>query len=188
MNAIRCSAGLAGILVAGLATAGGRISIVSEDSASRAWTHAPGVAMVVPGYPEAAPDRTRDVCVNIGFLIDAKGTTSNFTEMKSWSSATGDETPAPELVRPYVQIAAFAISQWRFVPAAGEKPQQIFTSATIAFDGSKSLGEQAIRARCHISNLPAFVAKEASREKRRGGLNEQRESARRQNERMAQGQ
>lgn len=152
------------ILLAGSLAASDRIEIVSETEVGQYWTHAPGVPKVVAGYPSAASDRSQDVCVNIGYLIAPDGQTAEFFEMDSWSSASRGGRPKQKQVEAFVQIAAAAVSRWRFAPV-GERPQPVFTSTTFAFDGSKTLSVDAIRQRCAIPNLQAFVDKARMRDR-----------------------
>jgi hypothetical protein len=74
---------------------------------------------------------------------------------------------AEAALEPYVQSAAATVSLWKFAPVG--KARQIYTSSSFAFAGSKALGEEEIRARCRIEDLPAFVAaaQRASRERAR---------------------
>ena len=178
MNVIRPLAGVAGILVAGLALAGGRVAIVSEGGFADRWAPAPDQPRVVAGYPSTAADKTRDVCVNIGYMIGPDGSTSQFTEMKSWTSGQPqDAMPDEKQMEPYVQIAAAVVSRWKYVPVG--KPKPVFTSATFAFDGSKSLSEEGIRSRCFIGDLQDYVAQMQSKDQERGNLDKMREQRRR---------
>ena len=161
MNSLRSCAACVAVLATGLlanAPAGAnRIDIVSEAQAATRWQPDPNARRFVAGYPDAAADKARDVCVNLGFLIKADGSTSDFTELKSWGSGAGDGALSQKEAEPYVQVSAAVVSRWRFVPTG--KPRPIYTSATFAFDGSKALGEAAIRDRCRIDDLPGFVAR-----------------------------
>ena len=180
MNALRFSAGATAVLATGLAFAG-RIDIVSEAQAPKWWQPDPAARQYVAGYPEAAADKARDVCVSVGYLIRTDGSTSDFIELKSWSSATPDGTPRQQDTAPYVQVAAAVVSRWRFVPTG--KRHSIYTSATFAFDGADALDADAIRNRCSIADLPDFVAKAKSRTDSRGDLTRARsERARQENE------
>jgi hypothetical protein len=143
-----------------------RITIVSEADAARIWAPATGVARVVAGYPDAAGDKSQDVCVNIGFLINKDGSTSDFTELKAWSSRSPDADARPEGVQPFVQSAAAAVSLWRFEPVKG-KPRSIYTSASFGFAGSRSLPTEQVRAHCAIDDLPGFVARASDKSDRR---------------------
>ena len=145
-----------GALLAASAAVAGRITIVSENEAPKTWAPAPGTPRVVAGYPKAVADPSQDVCITIGYLIDAEGKTSNFVEMKSWTSGAGERKPEQSAIEPYVQLAAATVSLWKFAPVG--KARQIYTSSSFAFAGSKALGEEEIRTRCRIDDLPAFVA------------------------------
>jgi hypothetical protein len=147
-------AAAASALFATAALASGRVTIVSEQDASRAWTPTPEAKLVVAGYPRASNNPARDACITIGYMIDKEGKTSNFVAMNAWSSVIGEDKASPGL-EPYVQNAAATVSLWRFAPVG--KARQIYTSHSFAFAGSKTLAEEDIRARCRISDLQAFV-------------------------------
>jgi len=167
MIALRYCAAAMAVLATGLSLAD-RIDIVSEAQANKLWLPDPNARQFVAGYPESAPDKARDVCVSIGYLIGADGRTSNFTEMKSWTNATQDGALKQEEAAPYVQVAALVVSQWKFVPVG--KPHSIYTSSSFAFDGSRKLGEEGIRGQCRIDDLPAFVHRAKQRAESRGDL------------------
>jgi hypothetical protein len=143
--------------------------IVSEKEAGQRWSPAPGVSRVVAGYPTTVADRSQDVCVNIGFFINMDGSTSDFSEMKAWHGAHPDDNPKTEWVRPFAQSAAAAVSLWRFVPVS-EKSQPIYTSATFAFNGSKTLAPEQILDRCRIDDLSEHVAQARREAEARGNL------------------
>lgn len=179
-----CAAGA--LLLAFAAGASGRVAIVSEHEVAEKWKPAPDAPRVVVGYPASVADKLRDVCVNIGFMIEMDGSTSNFSQVKSWSSATPDGEPAAEQLRPFVQSAAAAVSMWKFVPAT-DKPRQVYTSAAFVFEGSQSPGPEAIRARCRIENLTAFVNQAKSRQAQRGDLERGRQERNRQENQILKG-
>ena len=173
MNALKYCIAATAVLATGFAVAD-RIDIVSESQAAKFWQPDPNATQYVAGYPETARDKSRDVCVSIGFLIKNDGTTSNYTQMSAWdNSADGSIRQAD--AQPYVQVAAAVVSRWKFVPVI--KPHSIYTSATFAFDGSKALGEEAIRGHCRIDDLPTFVAQAKNRSDDRGDLNRRRADA-----------
>ena len=167
MKTLRSTAVAASLLAAGLASAN-RIDIVSEQQAAQSWLPDPAQQKFVAGYPSTAADPTRDVCVNVGYLINADGSTSNFTEMKTWAAGAPDGVAKPAETQPYVQVAAAVVSRWHFVPVG--KPHSIYTSASFAFDGSKKLGEPAILGNCRIDDLPTFVARAKAKADSRGDL------------------
>ena len=172
MNATRLAVATAA-LFATAALASGRITIVSEQDAAQSWTATPETARYVAGIPKNAADPGQDVCVTIGYLIDNEGKTSNYVEMKSWSSKGGDQKAGNADLGPYVQVAAATVSLRRFAPVG--KPRQVYTSSSFAFAGSKTLGEEEIRARCRIDDLPAFVAAadRANKDRQRTATEEQ---------------
>lgn len=174
------------MLLAFVASASGRVAIVSEHQVGEDWTPAPDLPRVLVGYPASAADKSRDVCVSIGFMIEKDGSTSNFSHVKSWSSATPDAEPAPEQLQPFVQSAAAAVSMWKFVPAT-RKPRPVYTSAAFVFEGSQSPGPDAIRARCRIENLTAFVSQAKEREARKGDLERGRQERNRQENQILKG-
>lgn len=145
-----------------------RVTIVSESKSGDLWVQAPGTPRVVAGYPTNVADQSLDVCVSIGYRINKDGSTSSFSQLKAWSSRTPGVEPKPELVQPFVQSAAAAVSMWRLVPRSG-KAKSIYTAATFAFDGSKTVDAGKISAYCRIDDLPWFVA-EAQKDNRRGNL------------------
>jgi hypothetical protein len=156
MNRFALLAGTAAAIFAASSFAG-QVSFVSEHLAAKSWVPAPGQARVVAGYPANAVGKERDVCVNIGYLIKPDGSTANFTQLKTWSSSGGDE-PAQREVEAYVQLAAAAVTRWRFVRAQ-PKAHSIYTSATFAFEGSRLLSAEDIRARCRIADLLDYIGK-----------------------------
>lgn len=174
------------MLLAFGASASGRGSIVSENQLAETWKPDPNAPRVAVGYPTSAADKSRDVCVNIGFKIEKDGSTSNFTQVKAWSSATPNDEPPPEQLRPFVKSAAALVSMWKFVPA-GDKRRPVYTSASFVFVGSKSAGPDAIRARCHIEDLSAFVDQAKSRKAKRGDLERARQESNRQQESLLKG-
>lgn len=143
--------------VAGVVAAADRIEIVSESELGRYWQPAPGQPRIVAGYPDAAVDRSQDVCVSIGYLIGTDGRTSRFTELSSWTSAADEARLSDKKIAPFVQISAAVVSRRQYVRTGDSTPQPVFTSATFAFDGSKTQGNEAIRQHCAIPNLQAVI-------------------------------
>ena len=155
MNTIRLLAAGLALATVGIASAGPRLAIVSEGAITDRWAPAPDQPTLVAGYPAGAADKSRDVCVSIGYMIGADGSTSEFSELRSWTSADGDAVPDAAQLGPFVQNAAAVVSRWKYVPLGKAKP--VYTAASFAFDGSKTQGEAAILAHCRIPDLAAFV-------------------------------
>ena len=138
--------------------AAGRLEIVSEHRSGENWKPAANSPVVTVGYPAAAADKSADVCISIGFMIQGDGTTSDLTGLSAWSSAAPDGHPAPQVAEPYVRSAAAAVSMWKF-EAVKARPRPIYTAATFAFEGSGKLAPDAIRQRCRIDNLVSFISR-----------------------------
>lgn len=156
MNPVRRFAAAAALLIATHAGATGRVAVVSERQLEDTWILDPGSPRILAGYPDAAADRSQDACVSIGYLINAAGTTSDFSELKSWTSVAPDRMPSRQQVQAFVQISAAVVSRWRYRPSSG-KPRPTYTSAVFAFDGSGQLGRAAIGEHCRIRDLQAFM-------------------------------
>lgn len=169
MNASRFCFAAGGLLLAGLACASGRVAIVDAASLADKWTPDPTAPKVVAGYPSNALDKSHDVCVSIGYEIGQDGKTSGFSELNSWTSGSADGAATPEEITPYSQIAAAVVSRYKYVPVG--KPHVVFTSSTFVFDGSKTVGEAAIRAHCDIANLSDLVAQIKAKSQDKGNLN-----------------
>lgn len=168
-------------LLASATAMAGSVTIVSEQDVVRNWSRAPNVKMVVAGYPSPVAQPPPDVCVNLGYMIKPDGSTSDFTQMKFWSSDP-TQTASSASLEPFVQSAAAAVSMWKFVPAKG-KAKAVYTSATFAFDGSKKLGAGQIEDNCRIADLKDFVMKAKEESDKRSGVAKQRE-AQKERERM----
>ena len=155
--------------VAAGAVAAGRLEIVSEHRSGESWQPAADSPRVAVGYPAAAADKGADVCVSLGFMIQADGTTSDLTGLNVWSSAGADGHLAPQAAEPFVRSAAAAVSMWKFA-AVKARPRPIYTAATFAFEGSGKLAPDAIREHCRIDNLVSFIsrAQDKLRESGRG--------------------
>ena len=148
------------VAFAAAAAAGGRVGIVSEHELAKNWTLTPETAVFVAGYPAAAADKSAEVCVNLGFMIQPDGSTSDYTLMKAWSSTTSDKAELDKVAGPFVQNVAAVVSRWKFVPTG--KPRQMYTSATMAFRPGQVNPEE-VRAHCRIADLEQFVAEAAGR-------------------------
>ena len=144
--------------VAAGAVAAGRLEIVSEHRSADSWKPAVDSPRVAVGYPAAVADKGADVCVSLGFMIQADGTTSDLTGLNAWSSTAADGRLAPQAAEPFVRSAAAAVSMWKF-EAVKARPRPIYTAATFAFEGSGKLAPEAIREHCRIDNLVTFISR-----------------------------
>lgn len=148
------------------AQAGETMRTVDEADIHRDWTP---VSVVKPVYPPQLADRSRDVCVNLGYLIKKDGTTSDFVVVQAWASGQPGAEYAMDTLGPFAQSAAAAVSQWHFTPAPGASPNRVmFTSTVLTFPGERGTDADALRNRCQVKDLNAFVAKAQAKVGRRG--------------------
>ncbi|MEO8160109.1 MAG: hypothetical protein ABI588_01715 [Arenimonas sp.] len=153
-----------------IALAAERLRLVSESDLADKWIPAPGSERVLVDSVPVVAAGAREACVNLGYLIGPEGTTSRFTEMRSWTSASSERQPESSLIQPFVQVAAAAVSGWRFVPA-GRKASPVYTSVTFVFTDGDASSRERVLARCRIDNLQAFVDREARQEGRDSAKN-----------------
>lgn len=137
-----------------LATAGlqaqDRIRVVNEGGIRDEWTLAPGAVLPVPAYPEAYASDQGEVCVAIGYLLNADGTTSDFALLDAWS-ANEPKRDRDEYWSTFAGDASNALARWRFAPRAEVgNPRPVYTVATFLF-ASKNPAE--LRKHCAIPNL-----------------------------------
>lgn len=132
-----------------------RIRVVNEGGIRTEWMLSPGFKLAMPVYPpeyvtqQAAPQA--EACVALGYLINPDGTTSDFSLLKSWTSAEGQKSNQ-EYWAAFANASAQALSQWRFQPRPEvTAPRPVYTVATMMF-AAKSPG---LRSRCAIPDLAA---------------------------------
>lgn len=127
-----------------------KIRVVNEGGISHAWTLPPGSKLAVPAYPVEYADNQAEVCVAIGYLLNADGNTSDFALLKSWS-AREPRQKREAYWGAFARAASTALSQWRFIPKPDVAvPRQVYTVATFVF-ASPNLRETSKR--CAIPNL-----------------------------------
>ncbi|HWT14583.1 MAG TPA: hypothetical protein VN581_02275 [Patescibacteria group bacterium] len=153
------------MLASGFAVAAkteGRVDIVTEGGIGKTWGAAPGASFAAPGYPAAMKDRAVNVCVSLGYTLNAEtGAPDDLMLLQSWSRDKDDIALTEAELEPFVQSAASALAQWRFVPKEGApKHVTTFTSATMTFNGEPKTRPQSLPGQCRITDLPAFVGEE----------------------------
>ena len=112
--------------------AGEKVRIVNEGGIKDQWMLAEGTKLAAPGYPAALVERGHNVCIALGYAIKPDGTTSDFSIVKSWSSAGQDQPD--EYWDAFAQASAGAVSQWAFAPRPEvAEPQPTYTVATMQF-------------------------------------------------------
>ena len=149
MSLLICASGFAAPVFAGQA-----IDVVDEGGIKDKWMLKEGVPLAVPAYPPAFVDRKDQVCVSVGYVVKPDGTTSDFTLLKAWNSASGDDEPVEGYWMAFASAAGDALSQWQFQPRPEvKKATPVFTAGTFVFGAT---GPD-LRAHCRIANLSAHL-------------------------------
>src|SRR5690348_13744009 len=65
--------------------AANHIPVTNEGGIRDRWMLADGVTLAAPVYPQAFVRRGDEVCVAVGYLVRADGTTSDYALVKAWS-------------------------------------------------------------------------------------------------------
>jgi hypothetical protein len=148
------------------------VAIISEGGTASLWRPAPGVPVVMPGYPESVTDKSEDVCVGIGYLLKADGSTSDVAILNSWGSNTPEGNAPEGHFNPYALYAAAAVLKWRFTPVGGGQAniKPMYTAASFAFTTNAQTDPKPLRERCVIADLAGFVAKARQAAYKRGNV------------------
>ncbi len=164
---------LAMLVAVGGAAAADKATILSEGGAGQYWRPvADTIAM--PAYPGIVADKSEDVCVGVGYMLNPDGSTSDFAVLNAWGSKTADKKPTDAHFLPFAQNALAAVQRWKFTSTsgAGSKVKPIYTAATFAFSTTPGSDAAALRGHCTIADLPDFIADaQADAYRRRGNLN-----------------
>lgn len=148
---------MAGMVMAAVAAPGlaaEKVRVVNEGGIKDQWTLAEGTKLAAPGYPAALVERGDSVCLALGYAIKPDGTTSDFSIVKSWSSAGQDQSD--EYWDAFAQASAGAVSQWAFAPRPEvAEPQPTYTVATMQFMGKPAMDGAELRGHCRVEDLVA---------------------------------
>jgi hypothetical protein len=134
------------------------LQVANEGAIRRQWML--DGEFVLPAYPEGFARARRDVCMAIGYKIDADGKTSDFHVLQQWNSDTGGIEPTDGFWSAFAGAGVDALGQWKFKPRpeAGP-PQPVFTVATLTWKTRADTWPNALRERCRIDNLAAFLSR-----------------------------
>lgn len=146
-----------------------RIGVANEGGIRGAWTLAPGAQLAAPEYPQAFLARGDAVCVGVGYLLNPDGSTSDFTMLRAWNSASGESEPDPGYWSAFAEAAADALKQWRFQPRPEvTDPKPVYTVATFVFGAKGAMAD--LRSHCAIPNLAVRLRElQAGRSRRIAG-------------------
>lgn len=164
--------GLGLAFVAG-ALAADRVTILSEGGASGFWRPASASSQPQPPYPASLADKSEDVCVSLGYMLNADGSTSDLALLTSWGSKQPKDGAGPGQYQPFTQYAAAVVKQWRFVPVDGghASMKPVYTAASFAFTTNAATDREQLRAHCVIADLPEFIKKAQEDAYKKGNLN-----------------
>ena len=165
---------LAMLSTAGSAAAADKATILSEGGAGQYWRPV-AETIAMPAYPGIIADKSEDVCVGVGYMLNSDGSTSDFAVLNAWGSKTDNKTKAtnPHFL-PFAQNSLAAVQRWKFSSTSGpgSKVKPIYTAATFAFTTTPGADAAALRGHCTIADLLDFIAKaQAEAYGRRGNLN-----------------
>src|SRR5690606_29708912 len=131
-----------------------KIKVVNEGVIGAAWGLPAGTQLAVPSYPIEYEREKAEVCVAIGYLLNADGTTSDFSLLKSWS-ARGQSSAGDEYWAAFAGASSDALAHWRFVPRPEiTSPEPVYTVATFLF---APVDVEELRDKCAIPNVASRI-------------------------------
>lgn len=144
------------------------LEIVNEGGIGRDWAAAPGSTFAAPGYPAEMLERRVHVCLNVAYTLADDGVPTDLELLKSWSRDAVNMPLSDGELDGFVQSAAMALTQWRFVPKEdGGKVKPTRTSATLVFRGNKDIANADIAANCRVPDLASYMETHSEEARRR---------------------
>lgn len=136
------------------AFAADKIRIADEGKIGDAWTLVPATQLMPP-YPEAYAREPEQVCLVVGYLVNADGTTSDFSLLKSWTSGSNSSS-RKDFWAAFADLSSRALAQWRYAPRDAASAKPVYTAATFVF-GTPGAA-QATKKQCEVSDLTERLA------------------------------
>lgn len=136
------------------AMAGDKIPITDEGKIGDQWSLVPGTQLMPP-YPEAYASEPEQVCVVVGYLVNADGHTSDFSLLKSWTSGSNSRSRS-EFWKEFGDLASRALAQWKYAPIEAGSAKPVYTAATFVFGAPGAIA--ATKEHCAISDLSNRLA------------------------------
>ena len=160
---------LVAVFASGLAKASGDddIRVANEGGIGAWWQVADGASIAAPGYPGDALSGKHDVCLAVGYVIQADGSTTDHVVVNRWSDAGAGEQIEWDQ---FGKAASLALSQWRFVPKPGAVARATFTVANFAFTGRGTPVDE-LRNHCKVDDVLDAVVVARHEAYERGNLN-----------------
>lgn len=138
----------------GPAIAADKIKVLDADHLAAQWTPVPGTQLMPP-YPDEYAGNPEEVCLVVGYLVNADGHTSDFALLKSWTSGP-NERGRMRFWTSFADLASRAIAQWKYAPAGSGPSAPVYTSTTFVF--GKPDAVMATRAHCLVPDLSERLA------------------------------
>ena len=134
------------------------LRVVNEGGVGQYWKAGEGAKFAGPGYPASQAAHPDQVCLALGYKVNANGSTSDFAILNRDSSADAARANAAYW-EAFEQSAAAAVAQWKFAPRDPGKPVPLYTVTTMRF------GPQAGSppASCAVTDVAAALADGRSR-------------------------
>lgn len=131
-----------------------RIPIADEGKLGDQWTLVPATQLMPP-YPEAYASTPEEVCMVVGYLVNADGTTSDFSLLKSWAS--GDNSRSrKDFWAEFADLSSRALAQWRYAPREAASAKPVYTAATFVF--GRPDAAMATKEHCEVADLATRLA------------------------------
>lgn len=132
-----------------------KIPIIDEGGIGKNWGIAAGTALAAPAYPAEYVAKKDEVCMTVGYLLNADGSVSDFGVLNSWSSNEPRRNKT-QYWQAFASAASAALAQWHFLPKPGiANPQPVYTAATFLFAPTSV---DALKQHCAIASLPHHIA------------------------------
>jgi len=158
MNPRTLVSALVFVAVAGGVQAAEKLHIVNEGNLPEIWSPAGAQPLSIVDYPATLADQSTDVCVSLAYLIGADGRVrpESLGVLRLWASDGRGEEAQDESLEPYVQAAASKLLQQRYSPTGAA--QEVYTSISLAFVGSRASSVDSVQSRCHVPYLRTFIS------------------------------
>lgn len=108
-----------------------RIPVLNQGAIDAQWTIVPGTQLMPP-YPDSYAKDPEEVCMVVGYLVNADGTTSDFALLKSWASG-GSSRARSKLWAEFADLSSRALAQWRYTPKDPASALPVYTATTFVF-------------------------------------------------------
>ncbi|MGN6113311.1 MAG: hypothetical protein ACTHOC_09980 [Luteimonas sp.] len=136
------------------AAAADKIPVVEEEHLAEQWKIVPATQLMPP-YPPAYASDPEEVCMVVGYLVNADGHTSDFALLKSWTSGENNRGRT-QFWEEFGDLASRAVAQWKYVPAGAAPSRPAYTATTFVFGKPDAVMDT--RAHCLVPDLSERLA------------------------------